>query len=110
MEALVCGHLDWVFAHRDEARVMYQALAVELDPEIAERLQAHKALALAPVVKHFTRFIDSGELPRWPPLLFDVVLLGPSHEACRRLLGGAPLDPAWMKRMLPRLAWRCIAP
>jgi hypothetical protein len=46
-------------------------------------------------------FID-GSLPRWSPLALDVVLLGPSHEACRRLLEGAPLDPGWMRTHLPR--------
>lgn len=53
-------------------------------------------------------FIERGELPRWPPVLLDVVVLGVSHEACRRYLGGAAIEPEWMLRTLPRLAWRSL--
>jgi hypothetical protein len=56
------------------------------------------------------RFIAEGKLPPWPPLLLDVVLLGPSHEACRRFLAGAPLDPEWMRTTLPSLAWQSVKP
>lgn len=105
---LVEAHLDWVFAHHDEARFMYQATAMELVPAAGQALQARKAELLAPVVAHVERFIHEGALPRWSPLLFDVVLLGASHEACRRLLAGAPLDAAWMRSTLPRLAWRSV--
>ena len=109
VEALVRAHLDWVFAHPDEARVMYQSLSLELAPGVAERLQARKAQALAPLVAHFVLFMERGELPRWSPLRFDVVVLGASHEACRRWLGGAALEPRWMRAELPKLAWRCVA-
>ncbi len=106
--ALVDGHLEWVLSHRDEARFMYQAMALELAKDSAATLAARKAELLAPVVAHLRPFILAGELPRWSPLVFDVVLLGPSHEACRRYLAGAELDPAWMRAQLPRLAWRSV--
>jgi hypothetical protein len=41
--------------------------------------------------------------------VFDLVLLGPSHEACHRYLGGGAIDPAWMRSALPDLAWKCVA-
>lgn len=109
VRALVDGHLEWVLRHRDEARFMYQAMALELARDGAASLAARKAELLAPMVEHLQPFILSGTLPRWSPLHLDVVLLGPSHEACRRFLAGAPLDPAWMRAELPRLAWRCVA-
>lgn len=108
--ALVDGHLEWVLSHRDEARFMYQAMALELGADTAAALAARKAELLAPVVAHLAPFIHSGALPKWSPLVLDVVLLGPSHEACRRLLAGAPLEPTWMRAQLPRLAWKCVAP
>jgi AcrR family transcriptional regulator len=108
--ALVDGHLEWVFAHRDEGRFLYQATALEFDPAAVAALQARKAAALAPVVAHLGRFLEEGSLPRWPVIALDVVLLGPSHEACRRWLAGAPLDPAWLRATLPGLAWRSVAP
>ncbi|NTX08321.1 TetR/AcrR family transcriptional regulator [Myxococcus sp. CA051A] len=106
--ALVDGHLEWIFAHRDEGRFMYQAMAMELGTHAAGALTARKAELLAPIVQHFGRFIAEGSLPPWPPLLLDVVLLGPSHEACRRFLAGAPLEPSWMRGQLPRLAWQSV--
>jgi AcrR family transcriptional regulator len=107
--ALVGGHLDWILAHEDEGRFMYQAMSLELGADTAERLRARKDELLAPIAAHVARFVAAGELPAWSVLELDVVLLGPSHEACRRYLSGAPLDPRWMKATLPRLAWRSIA-
>ena len=108
VRALVAAHLDWVLANPDEARVMYQAMTLELAKDHAAALAARKAELLAPVVVHAARFIAAGELPRWSPLVLDVVLLGASHEACRRWLGGAEIDPRWMRRTLPGLAWASI--
>ena len=76
----------------------------------SDALQARKAEMLAAIVRHLAPFVDARELPRWSPLQLDVVLLGPSHEACRRWLAGAPIDPAWMRSTLPRVAWRSVAP
>lgn len=108
--ALVDGHLEWILDHRDEGRFMYQAMSLELGADAANTLQARKAELLTPVVLHVQRFIASGSLPPWPPLMLDVVLLGPSHEACRRFLAGAPLDPEWMRATLPPLAWKSVKP
>ena len=108
--ALVDGHLEWILGHRDEGRFMYQAMALELGADATATLQARKAELLTPVVLHLHRFITEGSLPPWPPLMFDVVLLGPSHEACRRFLAGAPLEPEWMRATLPRLAWQSVKP
>jgi AcrR family transcriptional regulator len=106
--ALVDGHLEWILAHRDEGRFMYQAMSLELGAEVQGPLAARKAELMAPLVAQMLRFTTTGALPPWSPLVLDVVLLGPSHEACRRLLGGAPLDPAWMRATLPRLAWQSL--
>ncbi|RKH06595.1 TetR/AcrR family transcriptional regulator [Corallococcus sp. CA053C] len=108
--ALVDGHLEWVLEHRDEGRFMYQAMSLELGAEGQAALQARKAELLRPVVLHLARFIEAGTLPPWSPLVFDVVLLGPSHEACRRFLAGAPFEPEWMRATLPALAWRSVKP
>ncbi len=108
--ALVDGHLEWILGHPDEGRFMYQATALEFGAAAKDSLQARKAELLTPVVLHLHRFITEGTLPPWSPLMFDVVLLGPSHEACRRFLAGAPLDPEWMRATLPLLAWQSVKP
>ncbi|MEW5848242.1 MAG: TetR/AcrR family transcriptional regulator [Myxococcota bacterium] len=107
--ALVDAHLEWVLRNEDEARVMYQLMSTGLAARHERALARHKELHLAPVAAHVGTFIRSGALPSWPPLLLDVVLLGPTHEACRRYLVGAPIDPEWMRSTLPTLAWRSIS-
>lgn len=109
VEALVSGHIHWVLGHRDEARFMYQALSLELGSEVTDELQAQKARMLAPILGHVSQFVEDGTLPNWPPLLLDIVLLGPAHEASRRFLAGAAIDPDWMRKTLPKLAWRSVS-
>ena len=108
VRALVRGHIEWVVHHPDEARAMYQTLSLELTPDFAEQLGAHKAQLLAPIVEHASPFIERGELPPWPPTVFDVVLLGAAHEACRRWLSGGDPEPQWMLEVLPAIAWRSL--
>ena len=109
VETLVRGHIDWIVEHPKEGAFMYQAMSLELGGETVQTLQREKARMLAPIAVHLAQFIAAGELPDWPPIQLDVVLLGPSHEACRRWLAGGDLDPEWMRKQLPRLAWRSIA-
>lgn len=110
IRALVGAHLEWVLAHRDEARVMYEAMTLEMASGERKTLAANKAAALAPVLDHLARFVRARALPRWDPLQLEIVVMGPTHEACRRFLGGAAIDAKWMQRELPRLAWRAVAP
>ncbi|MCU0682572.1 MAG: TetR/AcrR family transcriptional regulator [Polyangiaceae bacterium] len=106
--SLVDGHLEWVLGHPDEARFLYQATALDFGVDANEALRIRKSDLFAPLVARLNRFIAEGALPPWPPSTLDVVLLGPSHEACRRFLAGAPLDPEWMRSTLPRLAWQSL--
>lgn len=106
--ALVGAHLEWVLANRAEARVMYQAMSLEASAEVTSRLARRKAELLAPLAARLGRFVADGSLPPWPPPLLDVVILGSTHEACRRFLAGAAIDPAWMAQALPRLAWESL--
>jgi AcrR family transcriptional regulator len=101
VRALVDGHMEWVLAHEDEARFMYQAMALELAAGERDALMAAKDELKAPVFGHLERF-----MPGRHALALEIVLLGPSHEACRRYLAGGDLDPDWMRSTLPELAWR----
>ncbi len=113
VRALVDGHIEWIAAHPVEGRFMYQAITLEvggLRDTQRVTLAETKDRLLAPVVAHFAPFIERGELPEWPPLVLDVVLLGPAHEALRRYLAGNDaLDPAMLRRVLPTLAWKSVA-
>ncbi len=109
VRALVDSYLQWALKHRDEARFMYQAMALELGEE-RQALLATKAELQRPVFEHLAHFAETGDLPNWPALALDVMLLGPSHDACRRYLSGADLDRGWMRKNLPELAWRSVRP
>jgi len=112
VRALVDAHLEWISEHPEEGRFMYQAVMLEqrgLGREARERLVAAKSAALAPTVVHVGKFVERGEIPAWSPTLLDVVLLGPAHEALRRWLAGAEeLQPAELRKLLPRIAWRAV--
>lgn len=109
VRALVDTFLEWALDHPEEARFMYQAMALELG-EDRKALLAKKAELQRPLFEHLARFAQTGDLPNWPPLTLDIVLLGPSHDACRRYLSGADLDAGWMRKKLPELAWRSVHP
>ena len=108
--ALVDGHLEWVLNQPELARYMYQATSLEFDAGASAELQRTKAEMLAPVVAHIAPFVLQGTLPPWSVTALDVSILGASHEASRRYLAGADLDPKWMRDQLPRLAWASLAP
>ncbi|MGN9913904.1 TetR/AcrR family transcriptional regulator [Phytohabitans sp. LJ34] len=108
VHALVRSHLNWVDAHPDEARFMYQAMALELASGHAERLAAAKRELQEPVSAHLATFVAAGELPGWEPGLLETVLLGPSHELSRRWLATGAGDLVWARAALPGLAWRAV--
>lgn len=106
VRALVTSHLDWVDGHAAEARFMYQAMALELAAEHAVELARAKKSFQAPVMDHLLTFARAGDLPDWTPHQLETVLLGPSHDVCRRFLAGGEVDLAWARGVLPELAWR----
>lgn len=112
VRALVDGHIEWIAAHAAEGRFMYQAMTLEgggLRGEARAALLAAKGRALQPIVAHLARFMERGELPKWSPAMFDVVVLGVAHEALRRWLAGATeLSPARLRKTLPALAWKSL--
>ncbi|MFI6502477.1 TetR/AcrR family transcriptional regulator [Nonomuraea typhae] len=106
--ALVNAHLTWVEGNRVEARFMYQAMALELAADRAADLADEKQRLLAPVMSRLAQVAGPGELPEWTPEQLQTVLLGPSHDACRRMLATGEGDLAWARAVLPELAWRSI--
>ena len=108
--ALVDGHIEWIAAYPKEGRFMYQATAIEYDAALSGALALRKAELLAPLLAHLAPFMRDGSLPSWSAQAFDIVVLGPSHEALRRSLAGGEIDMKWMRKQLPLIAWRSIAP
>ena len=105
VETMARAHLEWVFANEGEARFMYQALSLDIDGLERDKLRASKERLKAELLAHLKRV---GALPdvRQAEALIDVALLGSVHQACRSwLLRKSSVDPKWMVRALPQMAW-----
>jgi AcrR family transcriptional regulator len=109
VRALVDGHLQWVLAHEDEARFMYQAMALELAKTQREELAEMKARLTVPVIEHLASLAGEGAFPAWPASTLEFIVLGPAHEASRRYLAGGPVDLAGLRRLLPDVAWESVS-
>lgn len=108
--SLVRAHLEWVSAHRDEARFMYQAMALELAGDSQMQVLAAKDVAKGPIFAHLERFVQAGDLPEWEFAVLECVVLGPTHEACRHFLAGHGPDLSSIWDLLAGLAWKAVAP
>lgn len=105
VHALVEAHLTWVFSHPAEARFMYQAIALDLDGDQREELRLIREQLKADLDAHLAQLgVLPGEAAEG---MLDVVLLGTTHQACRTwLMAPEYVDPKWMKKRLPELAWQ----
>lgn len=108
VRTLVDSFLEWALGHPDEARFMYQAMALELGGEQHRELLEAKARLQEPIFARLRALSQAGELPSWPPGHLHSMLLGAAHDACRHYLAGAEMDPAWMRATLPGVAWRSL--
>ncbi|MEZ4394338.1 MAG: TetR/AcrR family transcriptional regulator [Polyangiales bacterium] len=107
--AMVRAHLDWVEAEPAEASFMYQMSGAPLGDDDRARHLAFKSALYAPLLARFVDFVASGEIPALSPPMYDVILMGPTHELSRRVLAGAPgLDLESARALLPRVAWAAM--
>lgn len=108
VEAMVNAHLAWVMGNVVEARFMYRALALDMDPSRREALLATKVQLKAELAAHFVKLrVGVAGMP--PDAFLDVILLGTTHQACRQWLSApGPVEARWMKKWLPELAWRTV--
>ncbi len=109
IRALVDGHLEWVLGHEDEARFMYGAMALEVATAQREELAELKARLAVPVMEHLASLAGQCSQPAWPASTLEFIVLGPANEACRRYLGGAPVDLAGLRGLLPEVAWKSVS-
>ena len=109
IRALVDGHLEWVLGREDEARFMYEAMALELATAQREELAELKAKLAVPVTEHLASLVGEGALPAWPASTLEFIVLGPAHEACRRYLAGTPVDLTGLRGLLPDVAWKSVS-
>lgn len=110
VRSLVDSLLEWVLEHPDEARFMYQAMALEVAGDQHHELLEAKTGLLKPIFERLETLSQAGELPAWPPETLYSILFGAAHDACRRYVAGGEMDLAWMRATLPDLVWRSLQP
>ncbi|GAB10209.1 putative TetR family transcriptional regulator [Gordonia araii NBRC 100433] len=105
----VCGaYLGWVGAHRSRAHFILaspQSVLAERAVEIAEAKRP-KIEAMGEWVRPH---IEAGRLLPLPPMLLEMLLIGPLAETSRRWLAGVPgisLDEA--AEILPERIWQAL--
>lgn len=107
VHALVLSTLDWVQAHKQEARFMFQGFALELAGSERKEIERAKVAAKKKYLLHLAKLEG---LPDWPPQQIELIVVAPATACCRRYCAGHAVDWDWMRKMLPEMAWRCVGP
>ena len=111
VQALVLGYLDWVVAHPQRARFLFQARAVVAGgpraPELAEQARRRNEALLAWLGPRQR----AGELAAVPCELMPSLVLGPAQSYCRAWLSGNTglPSPAQYREALATAAWKAVA-
>lgn len=111
VQALVLGYLDWVVAHPQRARFLFQARTVVAGgpraPELAEHARRRNQALLA----WFGPRQQAGDLATVPCELMPSLVLGPAQSYCRAWLSGSTglPSPAQYRDALAHAAWKSVA-
>ncbi len=111
VQALVLGYLDWVVAHPQRARFLFQARAVVAGgpraPELAEHARRRNESLLAWLGPRQR----TGELAAVPCELMPSLVLGPAQSSCRAWLSGNTglPSPTQYREALATAAWKAVA-
>lgn len=108
--ALIEAQLKWVHAHRQEARFMFQALALELAGKERKEIERAKQSFKKKYQTHLAKLAAADGLPDWSPAQLELIVAAPTMASCRRYCAGHAVDWEWMHATLPEVAWRCVAP
>jgi AcrR family transcriptional regulator len=110
VRALVRGYVDFVASHPQESRLIYAAAYTGMGEDLRPELAALAARVTDPIARWLRPHVEAGRVIDLPPALYEVVLIGPPAEACRRILSGASgLTFASARATLPDLVWASVA-
>jgi hypothetical protein len=85
---------------------MYELTSMPLDDDELADFSQRKARAMVPMLAALAPSLS--QLHGWPVELLDVIIMGPSHEASRRWLLGAPFDLAALSPALTQVARQTV--
>ena len=110
VHALVTGYLDWVVAHPERARFLFQARsAVAAGPRTPDLAEAARRRNQA-LVAWFEPHRQAGALRDLPCELMPSLVMGPVQSYCRAWLSGpsALPSPRTYREELADAAWRAV--
>jgi AcrR family transcriptional regulator len=109
VRALVSAHLEWVFAHPDEARALFRTRRA-LPPERAAAVRRSTGAFAAEILAGLRKVAKPDEVVRMTGAIAAAVVLGPAHEIARQWLSGRlpDLDQDEAIRALSEAAWRAV--
>lgn len=111
VQALVSGYLDWVVAHPQRARFLFQARTVVAEgprgAELAEQARRRNESLLA----WLAPFQRAGVLAEVPCELMPSLVLGPVQSYCRAWLSGSTglPSPERYRELLSSAAWKSVS-
>lgn len=111
IQALVLGYLDWVVAHPQRARFLFQARTLVSGGPRASELAEHARRRNEALLAWLGPRQRAGELADVPCELMPSLVLGPVQSYCRAWLSGSTglPSPARHRAALATAAWKSVA-
>ena len=111
VKALVRGYLDWVVAHPERARFLFQARAVVADGPRASELAGHARERNSLLLAWFEPNRRAGVLADMPCEVMPSLVMGPVQSYCRAWLSGSSgmPEPTVFREVLAQAAWKAVA-
>ncbi len=111
VKALVMGYLDWVVAHPDRARFLFQARSVVAGGPRADELATHARERNLALLAWFEPHRRAGVLADIPCEVMPSLVMGPVQSYCRAWLAGSTGMPSPKKyrETLALAAWKAVA-
>lgn len=110
IDAIVTHHLEWVQAHPDRARFLYEAGQPGGDCEPLREVRRRNAELAAAYAAWYLPLVERGEARMVKPGLVVAIVSGPAHAVCRHWLGGSRTrDLARHAEELAHAAWAGLA-
>jgi AcrR family transcriptional regulator len=110
VRALVQGYLDWVVAHPDQARFMFQARGLATQSPRSADLAAAAQRRNEALVAWFAPHQAQGTVQTLPCELLPSLVMGPVQSYCRAWLSGSAglPSPTQFREALASAAWQAV--
>ncbi|MET0237855.1 MAG: TetR/AcrR family transcriptional regulator, partial [Kibdelosporangium sp.] len=111
IRAIVVAYLRFTEEQPASARFIHASAYAGYLSAHASQIDAAKAPRLEAVAGWLRPHVASGEIVDLPPVLLEILLIGPVAETARRWLSGVPgVDIGQATRLLPDRIWQSLHP